>query len=90
VEYPKFKEVWWAYRRTYHAHVRDELACRALKDKILSDKARAVVGDIEDLDEVWDTLDTCYTTLRSTSWRRWIRSSSSESKCLMSMRIYQQ
>jgi hypothetical protein len=47
------------YQRTYHAHVRDELACQALRDKCLSGGANAVVGDIEDLDEVWDTLDTC-------------------------------
>jgi hypothetical protein len=30
VEYPRFKKEWWAYRRTYHWHVRDELVCRAL------------------------------------------------------------
>ncbi len=59
MEYSKFKVEWWAYRRTYHAHMRDELPCRALKDKSLSGKAIAVVGDIEDLNKVWYTLDTC-------------------------------
>jgi hypothetical protein len=24
VEYPKFKKEWWAFQRTYHAHVSDE------------------------------------------------------------------
>ncbi len=32
--------------------------CWALKDRSLS--REAVVGDIEDLDKVWDTLNTCY------------------------------
>jgi hypothetical protein len=31
-----------------------------LKDNSLSGEARDVVGNIEDLDEVWDTLDTCH------------------------------
>jgi hypothetical protein len=46
VEYPKFKKEWWAYQRTCHAHVRDELACWVLKDKSLTGEARAVEGDI--------------------------------------------
>jgi hypothetical protein len=24
-EYPRFRKEWWAYRRTYHGHVSDEL-----------------------------------------------------------------
>jgi hypothetical protein len=28
VEYPQFRKEWWAYRQTYHEHVRDELVCR--------------------------------------------------------------
>jgi hypothetical protein len=28
VEYPRFRKEWWAYRQTYHEHVRDELVCR--------------------------------------------------------------
>jgi hypothetical protein len=35
MEYPKFEKEWWAYRRTYHACVRDELTFRSLKDKCL-------------------------------------------------------
>ncbi len=30
VEYPRFRKEWWAYRQTYHGHVRDELVCRSL------------------------------------------------------------
>ncbi len=28
VEYPCFRKEWWAYRRMYHVHVRDELVSR--------------------------------------------------------------
>ncbi len=31
VGYPKFKKEWWAYRSSYHAHMRDVLLCQALK-----------------------------------------------------------
>jgi hypothetical protein len=30
VEYPRFKKVWWAYRRTYHGHMQDQLVSRTL------------------------------------------------------------
>jgi hypothetical protein len=33
VEYPRFRKEWWAYRRMYHRHLRDELVSRALKEK---------------------------------------------------------
>jgi hypothetical protein len=60
VEYPRFRKEWWAYRQTYHGHMRDELVCRSLKEKSLAGHARQTVNDIDDLREVWDTLDTCY------------------------------
>jgi hypothetical protein len=34
------------------------LACRALKEKSLASSVKVMVNDIEDLREVWDTLDT--------------------------------
>jgi hypothetical protein len=51
VEYPRFRKEWWAYRQTYHGHVRDKLACRALKEKSLASSIRVMVNDIEDLPE---------------------------------------
>ncbi len=60
VEYPRFRKEWWAYRQTYHGHVRDELVCRCLKAKSLASNVRIMVNDIDDLREVWDTLNTCY------------------------------
>jgi hypothetical protein len=60
MEYPRFRREWWAYRQTYHRHVRDELVCRCLKEKSLASNVRVMVNDIDDLREVWDTLNTCY------------------------------
>jgi hypothetical protein len=40
VEYPLFRKEWWAYRQTYHGHVRDELACRSLKERSLASSIR--------------------------------------------------
>jgi hypothetical protein len=60
VEYPRFRKEWWAYRQTYHGHVRDELVCRSLKEKSLASHVRLLVNDIDDLREAWDTLNTCF------------------------------
>jgi hypothetical protein len=60
VEYSRFRKEWWAYRQTYHRHVRDELVCRSLKEKSLASSVKILVNDIEDLWEVWGTLDTCF------------------------------
>jgi hypothetical protein len=59
-EYPRFRKEWWAYRRTYHGHVRDELVCRSLKERSLTSSVKILVNDIEDLQEAWNTLDTCF------------------------------
>ncbi len=48
IAYPHFAKEWWLYRRTYHAHVRDELVCQTLKDKCLLPGVKIVEGDIED------------------------------------------
>jgi hypothetical protein len=60
VEYPRFRKEWWAYRQTYHGHVRDELMCRSLKERSLASHVRLLVNDIDDLREAWNTLDTCF------------------------------
>jgi hypothetical protein len=60
VEYPRFWKEWWAYRHTYHGHVRDELVCRSLKENSLTSSVKILVNDIEDLREAWGTLDTCF------------------------------
>ncbi len=60
VEYPRFRQEWWAYRQTYHGHVRDELVCRSLKERSLASNVRLLMNDIDDLREAWNTLDTCF------------------------------
>ncbi len=60
VEYPRFRKEWWAYRQTYHGHVRDELVCRSLKERSLASHVRLLVNNIDDLRETWNTLDTCF------------------------------
>ncbi len=59
-EYPRFRKEWWAYRHTYHGHVRDELVCRSLKERSLASRVKILVNDIEDLREAWNTLDMCF------------------------------
>ncbi len=60
MEYPRFRKEWWAYRQTYHGHVRDELVCRSLKERSLASNVHLLVNDIDDLREAWNTLDTCF------------------------------
>jgi hypothetical protein len=58
--YPRFKKEWRAYRETYHSAVNDDLAARALRDKCLKGDALRMVSHLDDLREMWETLDTCY------------------------------
>ncbi len=51
VEYPRFRKEWWAYRQTYHGHVRDELVCSSLKERSLASHVRLLVNDIDDFDQ---------------------------------------
>jgi hypothetical protein len=60
VEYPRFRKEWWAYRQTYHGHMRDELVCRSLKERSLVSHVRLLVNDIDDLREAWNMMDTCF------------------------------
>ncbi len=60
VSYPRFKREWGAYRQTYHSAVSDDLAARTLRDKCLQGDALQMVSHLDDLREMWETLDTCY------------------------------
>jgi hypothetical protein len=60
VSYPRFKKEWGAYRQTYHSAVSDDLAARTLRDKCLQGDALRMVSHLDDLGEMWETLDTCY------------------------------
>ncbi len=58
--YPRFKKEWRAYRETYHSAVNNDLAARALRDKCIKGDALRMVSHLDDLQEIWETLDTCY------------------------------
>ncbi len=60
VSYPRFKREWRAYWQTYHVGMGEDLAARTLRDKCLQGDARQMVGHLDDLREMWETLDTCY------------------------------
>jgi hypothetical protein len=60
VSYPRFKKEWEAYRQTYHSAVSNDLAARTLRDKCLQGDALQMVSHLDDLREMWETLDTCY------------------------------
>jgi hypothetical protein len=58
--YPRFKKEWKAYRETYHSAVNNDLAARALRDRCLKGDALQMVSHLDNLQEMWETLDTCY------------------------------
>jgi hypothetical protein len=58
--YPRFKQEWRAYRETYHSAVNNDLAAKALRDKCIKGDAIRMVSHLDDLQEMWETLDTCY------------------------------
>ncbi len=58
--YPRFKKEWRAYRETYHSAVNNDLAAKALRDRCIQRDALRMVSHLDDLREIWETLDTCY------------------------------
>jgi hypothetical protein len=58
--YPRFKREWAAYRETNHSIVNDDLAAKTLREKCVKGDAHKMVSHLDDLGEIWDTLDTCY------------------------------
>ncbi len=59
-KYPRFKREWTAYRETYHSVVNDDLAAKTLREKCVKGDVLRMVSHLDDLQEIWDTLDTCY------------------------------
>jgi hypothetical protein len=58
--YPRFKREWRAYRETYHSAVNNDLAAKALRDRCIKGDALRMVSHLDDLQEIWETLDTCF------------------------------
>jgi hypothetical protein len=48
------------YRETSHSVMNDDLAAKTLREKCVKGDAWKMVGHLEDLKDIWDTLDTCY------------------------------
>jgi hypothetical protein len=49
-----------AYRETNHSIVNDDLAAKTLGEKCVKGDAHKMISHLEELREIWDTLDTCY------------------------------
>jgi hypothetical protein len=47
-------------RETYHSAVNNGLAAKALRDKCIQGDVLRMVSHLDDLQEIWETLDTCY------------------------------
>jgi hypothetical protein len=58
--YPRFKREWIACRETYYSVVNNDLAAKALRDKCIKGDALRMVSHLDDLQEIWETLDTCF------------------------------
>ncbi len=58
--YPRFKREWTAYREMYHSVVNDDLVAKTLRKKCIKGDALRMVSHLDDLQEIWDTLDTCF------------------------------
>jgi hypothetical protein len=58
--YLRFKREWTAYREKYHSMVNDDLAAKTLREKCVKGDALRMVSHLDDLQEIWDTLDTCF------------------------------
>ncbi len=60
MHYLRFRKESSAYRQTYHAMVSNDLAAKTLWEKCVSGDKVKMIGSLEDLGEIWETLDTCY------------------------------
>jgi hypothetical protein len=40
--------------------VSNDMAAKTLREKCVSGDAMKMIGHLEDLDEIWEALDTCY------------------------------
>jgi hypothetical protein len=57
---PRIKREWMAYREMYHSVVNYDLAAKTLREKCVKGDALRMVSHLDDLQEIWDTLDKCF------------------------------
>ncbi len=61
VEYPRFRREWVGLQEDYLRSHETELVCCTLQEKCLSTTVKALMGDMEELDdEVWQKLNKCF------------------------------
>jgi hypothetical protein len=60
VNYTKFKREWRACQQTFHAMMGNDLAAKTLREKCVSRDVQKMIGNLEDLAKIWDTLDMYY------------------------------
>jgi hypothetical protein len=65
------RKEWWACSRTYQAHAWNKLVCSTLEEKWPAPGIKSIVGDIEDLNEVWICWTHASTNQRNTTLRLW-------------------
>jgi hypothetical protein len=56
--YPPFRKEWLDYTQTYHAMVSNDLREVTLREKCVSGDAVKMIGHLDDLGEIWETLNT--------------------------------
>jgi hypothetical protein len=47
-------------KKTYHSVVNNDLVAKVLREKCIKGDALRMVNHLDDLQEIWDTLDTCF------------------------------
>jgi hypothetical protein len=69
IKYPRFKKEWWVYGRMSHRMEGGRLGCQDPQEKSISAEVQLMIGNREDLQKIWSTLDVCFTHPKSTSQR---------------------
>ncbi len=63
IHYPQFKKEWWVYRQNFLNMAEDDLVAKSLREKCMNEDVRRMISNKEDLDDIWDMLNTCYKRL---------------------------
>jgi hypothetical protein len=54
------EDVPWVYRRTYRGMAVDSLVTKSLKENCVNAEVKLMIGNIENLHEVWSKLDVSH------------------------------
>jgi hypothetical protein len=67
-KHPPFREEWWACCQIHHSLIGNDLVAKKLREKCVNNDVRVMICTIEDLDEMWRTLDTLVTLGPENTW----------------------